>query len=227
MTIVAQLAPVVTFYCDVGYEYLIRLRLHSWARGGGMAKKARDKSSENGAAPLDSAKLEGPTAETFLADEMYRSVFQNSAVAITVTDADEKIVHWNRFAEVLLGKDWDDLHLKPAEEWKKIRAENVRQKGMQHHLETRMIKKDGDLIDVDLSLSVLKGPKGQILGSIGMITDITERKIAQDRLQIAEEKYRTIFENSASAITVTDENENIIAWNRLAEVLRPAHEWRR
>jgi len=190
-----------------------------------MTKKARDKSSENGAAPLDSAKPKGPTVESFLADEMYRSVFQNSAVAITVTDADEKIVHWNRFAEVLLGRSWDDLYMKPvkslypAEEWKRIRSENVRQKGMQHHLETQMIKKDGDLIDVDLSLSVLKGPKDQVLGSIGMITDITERKSAQDRLQIAEEKYRTIFENSASAITVTDENENIIAWNRLAEVL--------
>jgi two-component system NtrC family sensor kinase len=190
-----------------------------------MAKKARDKSDENGPAPAGSAKRGGPAVETFLADEMYRSVFQNSAVAITVTDAEERIVHWNRFAEVLLGRSWDELYMKPvkslypSEEWKRIRSENVRQKGMQHHLETQMTKKDGDLIDVDLSLSVLKGPKGQILGSIGMISDITERKTAQSQLQIAEEKYRTIFENSASAITVTDENENIIAWNRTAEVL--------
>jgi len=86
-----------------------------------------------------------------------------------------------------MGKD--DLYLKPvsslypAHEWEKIRAKDVRQKGMQHHLETVMIKKDGTFIDVDISLSVLKDSEGKTTGSIGVIRDITERKKAEEKLK--------------------------------------------
>jgi light-regulated signal transduction histidine kinase (bacteriophytochrome) len=52
---------------------------------------------------------------------------------------------------------------------------------MQHHLETKMIRKDSSLVDVDISLSVLKGPAGETTGSIGVIRDITERKRAEAR----------------------------------------------
>lgn len=52
---------------------------------------------------------------------------------------------------------------------------------MQHHLETRMIRKDGEVVDVDISLSVLKNSEGQATGSIGVIRDISERKQAELR----------------------------------------------
>ena len=126
--------------------------------------------------------------------ENYRTVFENSAVAITVTDAKERIVSWNKFAEGLLGMDKHDLHMKPVRslypkgEWKKIRAQNVRRKGMQHCLETRIVKKGEEVIDVNLSLSVLKGPDGEITGSIGIITDISERKKAEEeKLRVQEQ----------------------------------------
>ncbi len=121
-------------------------------------------------------------AELQLAEARFRTIFENSAVAITVTDENENIVSWNKFAEVLLGMGRKDIHMKPVshlypdEEWRRIRAENVRQKGMQHHIETRIIRKDKQIIDADLSVSVLKGPDGKVTGSIGIMADITERK---------------------------------------------------
>ncbi|MCP4724425.1 MAG: PAS domain S-box protein, partial [bacterium] len=159
------------------------------------------------------------------AEQTYRTIFENSAVAITVTDDNERVISWNKFAEDLLGMSREDLYMKPVssfyskEEWDRIRGENIRQKGMQNHLETVMIKKNNEKIDVDISISVLKGPDGKITGSIGVIRDITERKNAEKQLKMAEERYRTIFESSAVAITVTDEDENIISWNSAAEVL--------
>jgi PAS domain S-box-containing protein len=90
-------------------------------------------------------------------EENYRIIFENSAVAITVTDENENLVSWNSHAAALLGMNDDDLYMKPIrsiypeEEWKRIRSQNVRQKGMQHHIETQMIKKDRQIIDVDLS----------------------------------------------------------------------------
>jgi PAS domain-containing protein len=37
-----------------------------------------------------------------LSEENYRIIFDNSALAITVTDANENIVVWNKCAETLL-----------------------------------------------------------------------------------------------------------------------------
>ncbi|UCC98972.1 MAG: PAS domain S-box protein [Phycisphaerales bacterium] len=120
-----------------------------------------------------------------LVEDRYRTIFENSAVAITMADEQERLISWNRFTETLLGMSREDLYLRPVEslytveEWKRIRACNVRQKGMQHHLETRMTRKDGRVIDVDISLSVLKNSGGKATGSIGVIRDISERKQAE------------------------------------------------
>ncbi len=122
-----------------------------------------------------------------LTEERYRTIFENSAVAITMTDEQERLVSWNKFTEELLGMNGEDLHLRPvkslypAEEWEKIRIYGVRQKGMQYHLETKMIKKNSEVIDVDISLSVLKNSEGKTTGSIGVIRDITDRKKAEKK----------------------------------------------
>ena len=66
--------------------------------------------------------------------EKYRLIFENSAVAITLTDENERIISWNKYTEKLLGYKEEDLNLKPveslypSEEWDKIRAENIRKK---------------------------------------------------------------------------------------------------
>jgi PAS domain S-box-containing protein len=125
------------------------------------------------------------------AEERYRTIFENSAVAITMADENERLISWNKFTEKLLGMTKGDLHLKPIQslypegEWEKIRTHDVRQKGIQHHLETQMVKKDGEIIDVDVSLSVLKDPEGRVTGSIGVIRDITERKEADRKIKEA------------------------------------------
>lgn len=134
--------------------------------------------------------------------EIYQIVFENSAVAIMLTNEKEQIISWNKYAENLLGMQKNDLHLKsveslyPTDEWKKIRAENVRQKGMQHHLETKMMKKDNTLLDVDISLSVLKNREGHIVGSIGVIKDISKQKQVERELKQSEEKFKILYEKA-------------------------------
>lgn len=163
--------------------------------------------------------------ELVIAEENYRTIFENSAVAITVTDEHERIISWNVYTEKLLGMSRDDLYMKqvkdlyPAEEWARMQSMNLRKKGMLHHLETKIYKKDGSLLDIDISVTVLKTPGGGKTGSIGIIRDITERKRTERELLLAEEKYRTVFENSAVAITLTDAEERIISWNHFAEKL--------
>ena len=83
-----------------------------------------------------------------LAKDEYQTIFENSAVAITVANEQEQIVSWNKFTESLLGMDKDDLYLKPVSsfypsaEWKKIRTYNIRQKKVQHHFESKISTSD-------------------------------------------------------------------------------------
>ncbi len=126
--------------------------------------------------------------ELFESRDLFRVVFDNTAAAITVTDKTEKIVAWNPFTEKLLGMRKEDLFNKPVKElyppreWRRMRAFRIRKKGMLTDIETQIYRKDGSLIDVNVSISVVKDWEGNIAGSIGIIRDITERKRTQKML---------------------------------------------
>jgi two-component system, sensor histidine kinase and response regulator len=158
-------------------------------------------------------------------EEKYETIFENYSVAITLADNEERIVSWNKYTEELLQMKESDLFMRPVnslyppEEWRKIRKENVRQKGIRYRMETKMLRKKVEPFDVDISICILKGVGGDIVGSVGIITDISELKEAEKELKESEKRYRTIFDNSAVAITLTDENEKIISWNKYAETL--------
>ncbi|MBN2599686.1 MAG: PAS domain-containing sensor histidine kinase, partial [Candidatus Thermoplasmatota archaeon] len=152
--------------------------------------------------------------------QKYRIIFENSAVAIMLTDENERLVHWNKYTEKLLGMNGESLMMKPVkylyppEEWKKIRSENVRQKGIQYHLETKMKRNDNELIDVDISLSVLKDRIGNVIGSIGIVKDNTQTKQMEKTLRMSEEKFKQLYEKAPVPYhtlsrdgTVTDVNE--------------------
>ncbi len=155
-------------------------------------------------------------------EQRYRCVFDNSAVAIMLTDDRERIVSWNKYAETLLGMGEDELLNKPVamlyppDEWKKIRSENIREKGMQHHLETKMYTKDENLLDVDISISVLRNEKNEVSGSIGIIKNITEQKKAEQLLKESEEKFKGLFECSTDGMLVLDARGQIIDVNSQA-----------
>ena len=159
------------------------------------------------------------------AEEKYKVIFENYSVAITLADNEGRIISWNKYTEELLQLQESDLFMRPVsslyppEEWGKIRKENVRQKGIRYRMETKMLRKNVEPFDVDLSLCILKGFKGELVGSLAIIADITDLKKTEKELKESEKKYRTIFDNSAVAITLTDENEKIISWNKYAETL--------
>jgi PAS domain S-box-containing protein len=157
--------------------------------------------------------------------ELFRIVFENSAAAITVTDKNERIVAWNPMAEKLLDMSKKALFNKPVKElytpveWRRMRAFKIRERGMLSDIATQVIRSDGSLLDVTLSISVLKNADGEIIGSIGILNDITNLKIIENKLRDSETKMRVVLDNSPVAITVTDEQQRIVSWNTFAENL--------
>jgi PAS domain S-box-containing protein len=119
----------------------------------------------------------------YQAEQRYRSVFENSAVAIILADSRGMIVSWNQFSERLLGMAYEDLHLKPLQslypvkEWEKLNLpENQRKLSAQERFETKIVRQDGTMIDVDVSMSIQKNLAGKETGSILIVRDITEQK---------------------------------------------------
>ncbi|MBF0595151.1 MAG: PAS domain S-box protein [Candidatus Omnitrophica bacterium] len=120
--------------------------------------------------------------------EIFKIVFDNSAAAIMVTDEHEKIVAWNPFTEKMLEMGREELFNKPIKdiyperEWRKMRKLNIRKKGALSGISTRVIKNDSSFLDVDASISVLKDRKGKVMGSIGILRDISKQKRIQEAL---------------------------------------------
>lgn len=127
-------------------------------------------------------KLHVSIAELKESKKRFRTVFYNSPAAITFADREERIIMWNPIAKQLFGMDDDDLRgksvseLYPPEEWQRVRKEDIRRRGREHHMETRILTKDDRHVDVNISVNVLKGSEGDVEGSIAIIRDITESK---------------------------------------------------
>ena len=152
--------------------------------------------------------LEGPLTniEIEKKDETFRSIFENYGFAITIADENQKIISWNKCTEDLFQMDEKDLSFKdvstfyPQDEWKKIQQENISKKGIKFKMETKMIKKTGEIFDVELSLYILKGSNSKTVGSIGIIRDISGSKITKKKIIESENIFRNIFDATSDLL---------------------------
>lgn len=62
----------------------------------------------------------------------------------------------------------------------------------------------------------VKNEKGEIVGGMEILTDITKEKELLQRVKAAEEKYKSLFENARDGILIVDENAKILEANRVA-----------
>jgi len=58
---------------------------------------------------------------------------------------------------------------------------------------------------------------GEVIGIIGVATDITDLKKAEEQLKISEKKFRKISETAQDGIYLVDENGTVYYWNKAAE----------
>ncbi len=157
----------------------------------------------------------------YIAEEKYRMVFEKTAVAITVTDGQKRILSWNHQAEILLGMSHDDLYLKPvsslypAAEWEKIRGYQDKGHSVHDYLETQIIRRDGVLLDVGLSISMIRDPDGRLTGSIGILQNISERKRVE---RLKDEFISTVSHELRTPLTIIRESVSQVLDRILGEI---------
>ncbi len=153
-------------------------------------------------------------------EESYKKIFENYFVGITIADEKERIISWNKYTEKLLGMTEKDLFLRnvstlyPPDSWDEIRSENIRQKGMKYKMETKMLRKNGEEIDVELSLCMLKGARGKPIGSIGIINDISQKKKIKNDLDLKQDLLETLLNNIPDCIYFKDKKSRYIKTNK-------------
>ena len=80
-------------------------------------------------------------------------------------------------------------------------------------------KDDGSHLTVETSKVPLKNYQGEIIGILGIFTDITQQYQASKMLQEAKEEYETIFNSSMDGIAITDLESNFLEFNKAYELM--------
>jgi len=115
--------------------------------------------------------------------------------SVISTDLDGTIISFNHGSEVLLGYKAQEIIGKHItliylEEDYEILGKNIEilMKEGEHNIEVRLVKKSREVVDTDLSLSILKDAEGKPSGMVGYAQDITSRKEAKEQLVNEKEK---------------------------------------
>jgi PAS domain S-box-containing protein len=86
-----------------------------------------------------------------------------------------------------------------------------------YHMEKRYFHKQGHIVWILLTVSLVHDPVGQPLYFIGQIQDITERKQVEEKLRESETRFRAILDNSPAMIFLKDTEGRYLLVNRQFE----------
>jgi PAS domain S-box-containing protein len=132
--------------------------------------------------------------------------------AVIATDMRGLVTHWNEHAESLygwsgeeaVGRNITELTVGPAgaglaeEIMRRVHA------GETWEGEFEVRRKDGSTFPAYVTDSLIRDAEGDAVGIVGISTDITERKRAEEELRQSEERFRAFFETAAVGAAQAD-----------------------
>lgn len=153
-------------------------------------------------------------------EESYKEIVFSTQDAIILFDLTTKrIIDINKAAEKMYGYNREQF-LKLTHN--DITVEQTASDNSMKEIESKLTmhipvryhkKKDGTIFPVEISGSFVPFHTGQ-KAACGIIRDISERKLAMDKLQKSESKYKTLLENLPQKIFFKDKDSVYISCNR-------------
>ncbi|MEH6891109.1 PAS domain S-box protein [Bacillus sp. JJ864] len=155
--------------------------------------------------------------------ELLESFVDNNVDAIVISDREGHILQTNKAFEMIFGWSIQELIGKKfpsvpdflIDESIEIVRNILSGKSTITRLETIRQRKNGDLIDVSITVSPVLDVRGNIIALSAICRDISERKQAEkerqqlyQQLQESELKYRVLFEQAADAVYVVELDKN-------------------
>jgi PAS domain S-box-containing protein len=168
-------------------------------------------------------KVAASSSEAEKAQRRLAAIIEYSEDAIASKDLNGIITSWNKSAERLFGYKAEEIIGKPVtliippelhDDEPRI-LEKIRGGERIKHFQTVRVHKNGQRIDVSLTVSPIRDEKGNIVGAAKIVRDITRQK----KLEEAALRLAAIVESSDDAIASKDLNGVVTSWNRSAEKL--------
>jgi PAS domain S-box-containing protein len=144
--------------------------------------------------------------------EFQARLLENVNDAILATDAEFRLIAWNRAAEEMygwkaeeaLGRSVGDVihsEFSPEDREQGLRA---MARGESLRLEVTQYRRDGTPIVVEGTTMALRGDDGELQGYVSVNRDMTERKRAEQERRESEIRFRTLFEESPVSLWEED-----------------------
>ena len=179
---------------------------------------------------------EGKQAEVALweSQKQFRLLSDCSPVGIFLTDVEGRCIYTNPRCQVIcgftfeesLGEGWSqsvhpDDRQRVFADW----SESTR-KGRQYSDEFRFQTKGGRVHWVHVRSSPMFSDRGEVIGRVGTVEDITERKQALEQLRESENRLRTIIETEPECIKLVASDGTLLDMNAagLAMIEAPSAE---
>jgi PAS domain S-box-containing protein len=135
-------------------------------------------------------------------------IVESSDDAIVGKSLDGKIVSWNAGAERIYGYSASEVLARPIsvlippeqrDELPEILERLKRDERIQHY-ETVRVRKDGERINVSVSISPVKDAEGKVIGASAIARDVTERKHVEAQLRKSEAQFRSLVHDAPYGI---------------------------
>ncbi len=156
-------------------------------------------------------------------ENRYRRLVETMHEGLAVADQNYQFTYVNeRFCEMLgyfreeiIGRHLSDF---VHEDYKALMKDQItrRRRGEENRFELVWQTKNGNKVHTLASPRGFYDEEGRFTGSLGILTDITDRKEAEEALRLSEEKYRLLVENANDAIFII-QDEQIKFANRKAK----------
>ncbi len=153
-------------------------------------------------------------------EEQYSRLVNTMTEGVAILDREMRVTYANDAFCRMLGYDANEVVGRHArgfhdeDDFKVLTAQMERRKrGEVASYEVAFARKDGGRVDALISPSPLFDADGSFAGSFAVVRDITGRKRMEEELRESEERFRSIFVNSAIGMYRTTPDGRILAAN--------------
>jgi PAS domain S-box-containing protein len=163
-------------------------------------------------------------------ERRYRNIVNTILEGLWITDKEGVTTYINKQLAKMLGYRKEDILNKPffnfVDEPLRNNAKQFferRKQGIKDRYDFRFVKKDGSILWVIVSASPIFDQKGRFAGTMGLLTDITDRKSIEQSLEKSLQEWNSTFDAISDIICIIDLDGKITHCNNAATRLFNKH----
>lgn len=157
-------------------------------------------------------------------EEQLRLIMENLADLVAVLDPDGRRLYNSPSYQGILGdvgrlrgsSSFDQIHPDDRERVRCAFAETVRT-GVGQRLEYRMMDRDGGIRHIESQGSVIRDQHGDVSRVLVVSRDVTDRRLAAERVEASERKYRELVQHANSIILRWTRDGRIVFLNEYGQ----------